>query len=96
MDSSPNSFVCIIFAKINLIQTEVVTTKMIKAEVKAATTTFKMEALYREAANVIQLAKSKKGSIKGLCFASSYGNKKKLYALVCQTVKCKFTNHYNA
>ena len=49
-----------------------------------------MEALYREAANVIELAKSKKGSIKGLCFASSYGNKKKLYALVCQTVTCKF------
>ncbi|XP_065066978.1 28S rRNA (cytosine-C(5))-methyltransferase-like [Rhopilema esculentum] len=46
-----------------------------------------MEELYREASSVIEQAKLKKGSVKGLCFNSSLANKKKLYALVCQTLK---------
>ena len=64
--------------------------EVIVPEMKTAATD-KMEQLYTETANIIEQAKKRKGSIKGLCFASSYKNKKKLYALVCQTIKCEFT-----
>ena len=49
----------------------------------------KKENQYEAAASVIELATKKKGNLKSLCFQSGYSNKKKLYALVCQTVKCK-------
>eukprot|EP00112_Aurelia_sp_Birch-Aquarium-sp1_P017743 Seg415.2 transcript_id=Seg415.2/GoldUCD/mRNA.D3Y31 product="putative 28S rRNA" protein_id=Seg415.2/GoldUCD/D3Y31 len=48
-----------------------------------------MEKLYNEAVRIIELAKEKKGNIKGLCFNSEHKNTKKLYALVCQTIKYK-------
>lgn len=68
--------------------------KLFKCAATATLVETRMDLVYREAANVIELAKKKKGNIKGLCFASSYKNKKKLYALVCQTIKCKLTNFF--
>ena len=46
---------------------------------------------YREAGDIIDRALSKEGSVKNLCLSSRCRRKKKLYALVCQSLKCKST-----
>jgi len=45
--------------------------------------------IYRSAADVIDGACQKKGSLKQLCYSSKYKKKKKLFALVFQTIKYK-------
>ncbi|KAI9220470.1 S-adenosyl-L-methionine-dependent methyltransferase [Blastocladiella britannica] len=42
---------------------------------------------YDVAAGILAKLKQKKGSVKGLCLAPNVQNKKKVYALVCQTLK---------
>ena len=43
--------------------------------------------IYKLAASVIRKSDSKKGSIKSLVFSSTSAQKKKVYALVCKTLK---------
>ncbi|KAI9152566.1 hypothetical protein H9P43_009358 [Blastocladiella emersonii ATCC 22665] len=42
---------------------------------------------YEIGADILGKLRAKKGSVKGLCLAPRVGNKKKVYALVCQTLK---------
>jgi putative methyltransferase len=46
-----------------------------------------MAELYSVAAGVIEQLRSKKGTYKTLCLNSTYPNKARLYALVCETVR---------
>jgi len=48
-----------------------------------------MAALYTSAAKVLDKALKKKGTVKSLVIENGFPNKKKLYALVCETLKCK-------
>ena len=50
---------------------------------------FKMAALYSCAANTIDKVLKKRGTPKSLAIGSHFPKKKKLYALVCETLKCK-------
>ncbi|ORZ40769.1 S-adenosyl-L-methionine-dependent methyltransferase [Catenaria anguillulae PL171] len=43
---------------------------------------------YTTAADILAKLRQKKGSVKSLCLAPKVQNKKKVYALVCQTLKC--------
>jgi len=45
------------------------------------------DALYFEAAKIVSNVSASKGTIKNLCFGSSYNNKKALFALVSETCK---------
>ena len=49
-----------------------------------------MADLYHAAAGIIKAGFEKKGNLKSMCLSNRYKNKKKLYALVCQTVKCEY------
>lgn len=51
---------------------------------------FKMAAaLYSCAANIVDKVTKKQGTAKSLAINSHFTNKKKLYALVCETLKCR-------
>lgn len=52
-----------------------------------------MATLYSSAANVIEKVMKKRGTPKSLAIASHFPQKKKLYALVCETLKCKFAEN---
>ncbi|XP_046375842.2 28S rRNA (cytosine-C(5))-methyltransferase-like [Haliotis rufescens] len=43
--------------------------------------------IYNETAKIVKSIKQKKGTVKSLVFASRFHNKRKLYALVCETLK---------
>ncbi|XP_067658638.1 28S rRNA (cytosine-C(5))-methyltransferase-like [Haliotis asinina] len=43
--------------------------------------------IYNETAKIVKSVKQKKGTVKSLVFASRFHNKRKLYALVCETLK---------
>lgn len=43
--------------------------------------------IYKLAASIIRKSEAKQGSIKSLVFNSSSAQKKKVYALVCKTLK---------
>lgn len=45
--------------------------------------------IYKSAASVIRRSDAKRGSIKSLVFNSTCAQKKKIYALVCETLKSK-------
>ena len=46
--------------------------------------------LYRDAAEILSRMEKKQGSLKSLVFSQTFSvSKKKVYALVCQTLKCK-------
>lgn len=47
------------------------------------------DALYFEAAKIVAVVSSAKGTIKSLCYGSKYSNKKALLALVSETCKSK-------
>lgn len=51
-----------------------------------------MASLYPSAAKIMDQIIKKKGTIKTLVIESEFKNKKILYALVCETLKCKY-NH---
>ena len=51
--------------------------------------------LYIEASKVLKKLENKQGSLKSLIFTQSHmpnGRKKKVYAVVAQTLKCEFNN----
>ena len=48
-----------------------------------------MASLYSCAANVVDKVIKKQGTAKSLAIKSPFPRKKKLYALVCETLKCK-------
>lgn len=48
--------------------------------------------VYKLAASIIRKSDSKRGSIKSLVFNSNSTQKKRLYALVCKTLKGKKTS----
>jgi hypothetical protein len=48
-----------------------------------------MTSLHKDAARVLDLVLAKKGTVKGLVLGGRYQNKKALYAVVCETLKCK-------
>ena len=48
-----------------------------------------MSAVYKEAGIIVDRALRKEGSVKNLCLSSLNKNKRKLYALVCETLKRK-------
>lgn len=48
---------------------------------------------YQIAGGIIDSLKSKKGSIRSLCFAPKVKDKKTVYALVCETLRCMFNNY---
>ena len=50
---------------------------------------FNMASLYSCAANVVDKVIKKQGTAKSLAINSPFSRKKKLYALVCETLKCK-------
>lgn len=50
----------------------------------------KMAKVYLDAANVLEKFLTNQGGIKSLTFAGSFGNKKAVYALVCECIKCRF------
>lgn len=46
--------------------------------------------LYKDAAEILSRMEKKQGSLKSLVFSQTFSvSKKKVYALVCQTLKCK-------
>ena len=47
--------------------------------------------IYENAASVILKAKRKEGAIKNLCFSDPCKNKRKLFALVCESLKREST-----
>ena len=51
---------------------------------------FNMASLYSCAANIVDKVIKKQGTAKSLAIKSPFPRKKKLYALVCETLKCKF------
>ena len=54
------------------------------------TTFTKMAALYSSAAQIVDKIVKKQGTAKALAINSRFPRKKKLYALVCETFKCKY------
>ena len=53
-----------------------------------------MSKIHKEASRIIDLVEKQKGSIKGLTFSNDQNSKplssqKAVYALVCETLKCK-------
>ena len=48
-----------------------------------------MAAVYSSAAQIIDKVIKKQGTAKSLTIGSRFPKKKKLYALVCETLKCK-------
>jgi len=50
---------------------------------------FKMAALYSCAASIVDKVIRKQGTAKSLVINNHFPRKKKLYALVCETIKCK-------
>lgn len=52
-----------------------------------------MATLYSSAASVIEKVIKKRGTPKSLAIASHFPQKKKLCALVCETLKCKFAEN---
>ena len=50
---------------------------------------FNMASLYSCAANIVDKVIKKQGTAKSLAINSPFPRKKKLYALVCETLKCK-------
>lgn len=50
---------------------------------------YKMAALYSSAAQIVEKVIKKQGTAKSLVINNRFPNKKKLYALVCETLKCK-------
>lgn len=44
--------------------------------------------LYRDASSVVDRVRAKKGTVKSLCLAAKYSDKKRLYAVVYGTLKC--------
>lgn len=49
------------------------------------------EALYIESARILKRIEEKQGSAKGLIYGSKFKNKKKLYAIVYEVLKCMLT-----
>ena len=45
--------------------------------------------LYESAAQILETARKGRGSVKALVQSSQYKHKKKLFAVLCQTLKCK-------
>jgi putative methyltransferase len=43
---------------------------------------------YKQAADILAKLSSKEGSIKSLTLADNVKEKKKMYALICETLKC--------
>lgn len=43
---------------------------------------------FPQAGSIVDKLKRKSGSIRSLCFASHIRNKKEVYALVCETLRC--------
>ena len=50
---------------------------------------YKMAALYSSAAQIVDQVMKKQGTAKSLVINNRFPKKKKLYALVCETLKCK-------
>lgn len=48
-----------------------------------------MAALYSSAAHIVDKVIKKQGTAKSLVINNRFPKKKKLYALVCETLKCK-------
>lgn len=52
-----------------------------------------MAALYSSAAQIVDKVIKKQGTAKSLVINNRFPKKKKLYALVCETLKCKCVNN---
>jgi hypothetical protein len=48
-----------------------------------------MASLHQDAARVLDTVLARKGTVKGLVLGGKYSNKKALYAIVCETLKCE-------
>ena len=53
------------------------------------------EALYAESARILKRIEEKRGSAKGLIYGSKFKNKRKLYAIVYEVLKCMFPTSYS-
>ena len=53
-----------------------------------------MAALYSCAAQIVDKVTKKQGTAKNLAINSRFPKKKKLYALVCETLKCEFRLYF--
>ena len=53
-----------------------------------------MAALYSCAAQIVDKVTKKQGTAKNLAINSRFPKKKKLYALVCETLKCGFRLYF--
>jgi putative methyltransferase len=43
---------------------------------------------YRDASDILEKIENKKGTIKGLTLSDKVRDKKKMFAIICQTLKC--------
>lgn len=46
-------------------------------------------ALYNKAGQILEKLEKQKGTIRSLCLAEDVEDKKRTYALVCETLKCR-------
>ena len=51
--------------------------------------TYKM-ALYKKAGEILEKLEAQRGTVRSLCLADDVKDKKRTYALVCETLKCTF------